>query len=107
MEASQTEGTPDQPDESTGPAVDPIEGSQGEQLPETEGGAEANRISAPPASAQSGVPPLPENEGVAPQPEYAGPVGDSGQSSGGLHTEANSTDNPEEGAAPEGETPAE
>lgn len=115
MEASQTQGdapdqnegggTPDQPDNA--PAVEPTQGTQGESVPEAEGG-DVGRISPPPPDAQSGVPALPENEGVEPQPENAGPVGDSGQAPGGPHAEANQADNAAEGTAPgEGEPPAE
>ena len=101
--------TQDQPDEGTGPAVEPIQGDQGPQVAEQDPadatGANpdnAVRVSAPPPEAQSGVPQIPGgvNEGVEPQPEFSGPVGDSGQSPGGSHPEASQADNAEEGTAP-------
>lgn len=98
--------TPDEPgsrepDEESGPAVEPIQGDQGEPVEHNPQSARSSTgfnpdapvaTSPPPASAQSGVPPLEGggNEGVAPQEQYRGPVDPAqGEAS---HAEANETD---------------
>jgi hypothetical protein len=81
----------DAPDEEAGPAVEPVEASQGEQVSEqtpqdaAAPGFDPNApvaTSPPEASAQSGVPQPTDgsNEGVEPQPQYAGPVPGPGES---------------------------
>jgi hypothetical protein len=94
-----------EPDEDAGPAVEPIEGDQGEYVEQTPAQAGASQAgfdpdrpvadSPPPPDRQSGVPPLPENEGLEGQPEFARGT-DPAQAS--IHSEESITDDPEAAA---------
>jgi hypothetical protein len=90
-DGQETEVQPGSPDEDAGPAVEPVEGDQGEQVatPSEPGfNPDAPRAtSAPPPEAQSGVPDLPggDNADVEPPSDDEPQVGaseESGQTEG-------------------------
>lgn len=94
------------PDDDAGPAVEPIEGDQGEYVEQTpraaSGGFDPDRpvaTSPPPADLQRGVADVQENEGVEPDEGARGPQ-DPAQAP--IHSEESQTDNADEDSEDEG-----